>query len=120
MADSRVPSWQARYLSACAALITGVVAACAADFGRWPRLIYVPYERTWMVGRESPGGIAMMYPGITLWAIAAALVGAVAVSAGLRLRHRPIATATLRLVGAWALTAGVLGAAYFAWMIWPR
>lgn len=115
----RVPPWQTRYVVACAGLIAGMVAACAADFGRWPRLMYLPYARRWLVGTESPGGIAMMYPGIVLWGVAAAL-GAAAVAAGLlRWRRQPLPTAALRVTGAWAMTAGLLGAAYFTWMILP-
>lgn len=119
--NSGVPAWQRAYIVATVALTAAVLTACAASFGGWPRLIYVPYDRRWVVASEAPPGAtaAMMFMGIVAWALAAGLVVGAACHVVLHVRARPVPVAALRVVGAWALTACVLGAGYFVWMIWP-
>ncbi|MEZ4366982.1 MAG: hypothetical protein R2939_11925 [Kofleriaceae bacterium] len=114
-----MPRWQRAYVIACAGALTGLLVACAVDFGRWPRPYYAPYARAWTFGAAAPPGVSMGYFGIVVWALAAAAIGAGAAALVLRWRATTIAPSVLRLLGAWTLTAAALASAYFTWMIWP-
>jgi hypothetical protein len=116
-----LPAWQRAYVVATIALSGAVLAACAASFGSWPRLIYAPYDRAWVLASEPPAGAtaAMVFMGIVAWAVAAGVVVGATTHVGLRWRTRPLPLGTLRVVGAWALTACALCGSYFVWMIWP-
>lgn len=115
--------WQFGYLAACAAVVFGSLAYFLCDFGAWPRLMYLPYEREWIVASALPSSSAMVYPGMLVWGAAGAFFGAAATLVVGIVRNRggerPLRPATLHLWAAWSLTAFSFTALYFFWGLWP-
>jgi hypothetical protein len=113
-----MPRDQRAYVIAMCAIIGGAFAYAACEWGRWPRLTYLPLaEHTTF--SASPRGIAVVYPGLVLWGLGGAVCGALVGAVLCRLFPRPWPVRTLHLFGAWALTALVLAGGYFTWSLWP-
>jgi hypothetical protein len=113
-----MPRWQRALLLATCAVIGGALAYAACDWGRWPKLTYLPVTGE-LTLHPPPGAIAMGYVGMVLWGLGGAACGTL-VGAGLtRLRPHPWPTAALHLVAAWAGTALLLAGLYFTWSLWP-
>jgi len=114
-----MPRWQRIYLAACGGVIGYVIAYVASDFAAWPRLTYFPRRHAWAVVARAGAPAPMAYYGMLLWGIGGALVAAAIVLLATWGARRAVAPRWLHLFGAWAMTAVVLAAAYFAWNLWP-
>ena len=113
-----IPRWQRAYVIATCALIGAAFAYAACDWGRWPRLSYLPLQGTWTLA-PPPGAVATTYLGVVAWGAGGLAAGAV-VGAGLcRIARRGLSDRALVLLGAWALTALALAGAYETWSAWP-
>ncbi len=101
------------------ALAGGALAYLLCDFGKWPMLMYEVYGREWLVASKPPAPSVMVYPGMMLWGFCGAMTSAaLGVAVGQR-RRKALSEATLRLAGAWAITAVLVTALYFLWGLWP-
>jgi hypothetical protein len=113
-----VPRWQRGYLVACCAIIAACAAYWLPHWAELPVLCYIPLQRRWTWSPPSDTPV-ITYLGLVLWGAAGGFVGA-AVGAGLAaVPRRPLAFTTLRLFGAWAITAFVLTGWYYTWNLWP-
>lgn len=111
--------WQLAYIAACMSVIVGCLCYLLSDFGSWPTLMYEPTTANWLVATTPPTRTAMVYPGLLLWGVTGAVTGAAGtLLLGSFARCSPH-DKTLRLVGAWALTAFGFSCAYFFWGLWP-
>lgn len=114
-----MPRWQRVYLCATCAVIGFALAYTLCDFGQWPRLHYLPYERRWVIAPLVVDRLAMNYLGTFLWGVGGAIVGA-GIGAGAALAwKRPLPRVAIGLLSAWSLTAFVLAGWYFTWNVWP-
>lgn len=112
-----MPRGQRAYVMAMCAIIAGAFAYAASDWGRWPRITYLPLTGDFTL--ESTSSIAIVYLGNVAWGLGGAVCGA-AVGAGLcRAVPRTWPDHVLQLFGAWAITAILLAGAYFTWSLWP-
>jgi len=110
--------WQRAYVIATCAVIGGAIAYCACDWGAWPRLTYLPFARSLIVG-VSRDPAAISYPGLLLWGAGGAAVGALFGAIACAIAPRDWAQRSLQLLGAWALTAVALALGYYTWTQWP-
>jgi hypothetical protein len=116
-----MPRWQRAYVVAACALIGAAFAYALCDWAQWPRLAYLPVvEELTMHPRGD--AVAITYLGNLAWGLGGAasgtLVGA-AVCAVCALAKRSLSGRTLRLLGAWAITAVVMAGLYYTWTVWP-
>lgn len=114
-----MPTWQRGYLTACVAVIAGALTYVLCDFGAWPKWIYLPYDRSWIVAARSPDASGSVYLGMIAWGLLGTVVGGGLAWVGLGVRTKPVGRRLLRLSGAWAITAFAFGAVYFTWSLWP-
>ena len=105
------------YVIAMSAIIGGAFAYAACEWGRWPRLTYMPL--TGDVALHPRGNVAITYLGVVAWGIGGALAGALVGALLVRLVPRPWPPLVYRLFGAWAITAILLAGAYFTWTLIP-
>lgn len=114
------PRAQRSYLIACGALIGACLAYWLPHWASLPMLLYIPLERRWTFTPplDTP---AITYFGLLLWGAAGLVTGALGSAAltALPPLRRPLSTPSLRVVGAWALTAFVLTGWYYTWNLWP-
>ncbi len=113
-----MPRWQRVYLSACAGILAFAVAYTVTDYAHVPRLFYVQIDRTFRLA-EGLAGLPSGYVGQWLWGALAGAAAAAATWLVAGLVRREVAERTLGLAFAWAATAVVFAAAYFAWNNWP-
>ncbi len=114
-----MPAWQRTYLVACAAVIGFAAAYALCDWAAWPRAVYAPLEGTLQLERPPIGRDEISYLGVVAWGAGGALVAAAAAFALARALRRPLSARSLRLTGAWALTAVLLAGAFHTWSLWP-
>ena len=112
-----MPRQQRAYVIAMTAVIGGAFAYAACEWGRWPRLTYLPLKGD--ITFESTPSIAIVYLGIVLWGIGGLVVGALVGAVLTTIFPRPWSDLVLRLFGAWAITAILLAGGYFTWSLWP-
>ncbi|MCP4448015.1 MAG: hypothetical protein GY811_22170 [Myxococcales bacterium] len=110
---------QVAYAAACMAVIGGALCYLLCDFAAWPRLMYEPYERAWLIASEPPSAAAMVYPGMLLWGLCGAVVCAAGTLVVASSRTTPLGRGPIALLGAWALSATGFVGAYFLWGLWP-
>ncbi len=110
---------QVAYVAACVAVIFGSLCYMLSDFAGWPLLIYEPYERAWLVASEPPSVAAMLFPGMLLWGLGGALLGAASSLVIVSKLQRPLSTSAVILLGAWAASSTAFTAMYFLWGLWP-
>ncbi|MDQ3370873.1 MAG: hypothetical protein M3680_36100 [Myxococcota bacterium] len=116
-AMTAMPRSQRAYLIAMCAIIGGAFAYAACEWGRWPKLTYVPLHGD--VTFEPTPYISIVYLGIVAWGLGGMICGALLGALLSRLVPRPWSEVMLRLFGAWALTALLLAGGYFTWSLWP-
>ena len=113
-----MPRWQRAYVVATCALIGGAFAYAACDWGRWPRLTYLPLSGELTLS-PPPGALAITYLGVVAWGFGGLVCGAL-VGAGLcAIVKRTWPDRVLLLFGAWAITAILLAGGYYTWNLWP-
>lgn len=112
-----MPRQQRAYVIAMTAIIGGAFAYAACEWGRWPRLTYLPLKGELTFG--STPSIAMVYLGIVAWGIGGLVCGALVGALLTKIFPRPWSDLVLRLFGAWAITAILLAGGYFTWSLWP-
>ena len=105
------------YVIAMCALIGGAFAYAACDWGRWPRLQYLPLTGEITLARTA--AITITYLGVIAWGIGGALCGAVVGAVVCRVAPRPWPDRAYQLFGAWAITAILLAGGYYTWSLWP-
>lgn len=105
------------YVIAMCAIIGGAFAYAASDWGRWPRLLYLPLSGELMTAPT--GAIAIHYAGLIAWGTGGACTGALVGAVACRVVPRQWPVRVYQLLGAWAITAMLLAAAYFLWSLWP-
>ena len=115
--EPMMPRQQRAYVIAMTAIIGGAFAYAACEWGRWPRLTYLPLSGD--VTFDSTPSIAIVYLGIVLWGIGGLVVGALVGVVLTKIFPRPWSDLVLRLFGAWAITALLLAGGYFTWSLWP-
>jgi hypothetical protein len=113
------PRWQIVYAMVACGLIGGFAAYGLCDALAWPRLTYFPYDGTWAMRAGAPPPGAMGYYGVVLWGLGGGVVGAAIGAIGARAWRRPLPSAAITLLGAWALAAGALTALYYVWSLAP-
>ncbi|MCB9570977.1 MAG: hypothetical protein H6709_02705 [Kofleriaceae bacterium] len=112
-----VPPWQRRYLIATTAIVGWALGYALAAWSQWPRVMYDPLRRAWLV-RARPGSpVPIDYWGLMLYGASGAAVGGAAALLALAAWRRPVPARVLNLLGAWAITAFVLGGGYFMWTL---
>ncbi|MBS1119830.1 MAG: hypothetical protein H6Q90_2058 [Deltaproteobacteria bacterium] len=113
-----MPRSQRAYVIAMCAIIGGAFAYAACDWGRWPRLLYLPLTQrvTFEAGSTS---LSVIYYGTVAWGIGGALCGSLVGAMLTRIVPRPWPDRAIHLFGAWALTAIVLAGGYYTWSLWP-
>lgn len=114
-----MPAWQRTYLVACAAVIGFALAYALCDYAGWPRAVYAPVEGSLRLEPPPIGRNEVGYLGMVAWGAGGALVAGLAALAVARSLGRPLASRSLRIVGAWALTAVLLSGAFHTWSLWP-
>ncbi len=112
-----MPRPQRAYVIAMCAIIGAAFAYAACEWGRWPRLTYLPL--TGEITFASSPSISIVYLGIVAWGVGGLVCGALVGSVLAKIFPRPWADLTLRLFGAWAITAILLAGGYFTWSLWP-
>lgn len=112
-----MPRQQRAYVVAMSAIIGGAFAYAACEWGRWPRLSYLPLKGE--VTFDSTPSIAIVYLGIVAWGIGGLICGALVGALLTKIFPRPWSDLVLRLFGAWAITAILLAGGYFTWSLWP-
>jgi len=112
-----MPRSQRAYVIAMTAIIGAAFAYAACEWGRWPRLSYLPLHRE-LTFEQTPS-IAIVYLGIVLWGLGGLVLGALVGAVMSRIFPRPWSALVLRLFGAWAITAILLAGGYFTWSLWP-
>jgi hypothetical protein len=105
------------HAAACLGAIGFALGYALPAYARLANLFYDPVARRFFVASR-PGPVPMGYWGQGLYAVAGGLLG-VALGGVLGLRRREPSSSTIGLLGAWALTAMTLVAAYFTWNNWP-
>jgi hypothetical protein len=113
-----MPRGQRAYVIAMCAIIGGAFAYAACEWGRWPRLTYVPLAND-VTFEPTSAPTAMFYPGIVAWGLGGAICGALVGAILVRLFPRTWPDRVLHLFGAWAITAILLAGGYFTWSLWP-
>jgi hypothetical protein len=113
-----MPRWQRAFLIAMCAIIGGAFAYAACDWGRWPRLTYLPTAGE-LVWHAPAGAIAITYLGNVAWGAGGTAAGALAGAVICAVYRRALSDRVVLLFGAWAITAVVLAGAYFTWSLWP-
>jgi hypothetical protein len=98
-------------------LIAGAFAYAASEWGRWPKLTYLPLSRE--ITFEPTTQVSIVYLGNVAWGLAGALCGACLGALRCLAVPRTWADRTLHLFGAWAITAILLAGGYFTWSLWP-
>jgi hypothetical protein len=114
---SEMPRPQRAYLIAMCAIIGGAFAYAACDWGRWPRVTYLPLRGEFTL--QPSIAVSMNYLGTVAWGLGGMICGALVGAILCRVAPRPWSERTLRLFGAWAITAILLAGAYFTWALWP-
>ena len=114
-----MPTWQRRYVVACAAVVGFCLAYAACDYAEWSRLAYLPHERSWTWIAGPPGAAASTYLGTALWGVCGAVVAGGAVWLAARVVRRGLSSRWLDLAGAWAGAAFLFAGAYYTWNLWP-
>ena len=114
-----VPRWQRVYAIATCAVIGAALAYGLCDWSGWPRLTLEPYQGTWSWPDGPTRPVPINYYGTLLWGAGGALAGGLVGALALRLRPRPLADRLVVLLAAWALTAIVIAAGFYAWNLWP-
>ena len=104
------------YVIVSAAAIGFALGYALPVFARLVNLIYHPVERRFFWA-DTPGPVAMGYYGQVLYGVAGLLLCST-IALAVTARRTP-GEATLKLLGAWALTLLGLVAAYFCWANWP-
>lgn len=117
MTGPDMPRADRAYVIAMSGIIAGAFAYAACDWGRWPRLVYLPLHGEVALASSSP--VAIHYLGLTAWGTGGACVGALIGAVLCRLVPRRWPARAYRLLGAWAITAVVLAGGYFTWSLWP-
>lgn len=112
-----MPRHQRAYVIAMCAIIGAAFAYAACEWGRWPRLTYLPLQGE--VTFDSSPAISMLYLGIVAWGFGGLVCGALVGVLLSKLFARPWPDLVLRLFGAWAVTALLLSGSYFTWSLWP-
>ena len=112
-----MPRDQRAYVIATCAIIGAAFAYAACEWGRWPRLTYLPLRGELTL--DAPPAITVVYAGLVLWGLGGLVVGAVIGALLCRLVPRPWPARALHLFGAWAITAVLLAGGYFTWGLWP-
>ncbi|HVK84554.1 MAG TPA: hypothetical protein VM513_10635 [Kofleriaceae bacterium] len=115
--ETTMPRAQRAYVIAMCALIGGAFAYAACEWGRWPRLTYIPLSGELTFERSS--ALTVQYLGIVAWGAGGAICGAAVGALLCRIAPRPWQDRALHLFGAWAITAILLAGAYFTWTVWP-
>lgn len=110
---------QVAYAAACVAVIFGSLCYMLSDFAGWPLLIYEPYERAWLVAAKPPSVASMLFPGMLLWGLCGALVGAASSLIIVSRREKPLSNSAVTLLGAWAASSVAFTGMYFLWGLWP-
>jgi hypothetical protein len=114
-----MPRAQRAFVIAMCAIIGGAFAYAACDWGRWPRLTYLPLTGRVTFDSGSSGPTSIIYLGTVAWGLGGAVCGALVGAVLTRLAPRPWPDRVLHLFGAWALTAIVLAGTYYTWSLWP-
>lgn len=112
-----MPREQRAYIVAMCAIIGSAFAYAACEWGGWPKLYYMPLRND--VAFSTPQAVSVGYPGIIAWGLGGVAVGALAGAILCRAVPRPWPARTLRLFGAWAITAVLLAGGYYTWGLWP-
>lgn len=113
-----MPRYQRIYLLACALVIGFIGAYCLSEWAALPKLYYFPLAREWQLWSHPPSPVPMGYIGLILWGLGGALVcGALTWLLSARLRQ--LSDGALRMIGAWALSAFILGGCFFTWNLFP-
>ncbi len=114
-----MPRAQRAYVLAMCAIIGGAFAYAACDWGRWPRLTYLPLAERFTFHPPTTTSTSIIYLGTVAWGLGGALCGALAGAILTRVIARPWPDRVIHLFGAWALTAIVLAGGYYTWSLWP-
>ncbi len=117
--DDNPYQWQRTYVSACAAVVGCCVAYVACDFGDWPRLTYFQFERVWRWTQGQLSALPSNYVGTVFWGAVGGCTAGIFAWVGCYVLGRPISHRWLRLWGAWAITAFLVGGLYYTWNLWP-
>jgi hypothetical protein len=112
-----MPRQQRAYVIAMCAIIGAAFAYAACEWGGWTRLLYVPLRGELTFTRQN--AITILYPGLVLWGIGGFITGALVGVVLSKIFPRPWSDMTLRLFGAWAITALLLAGGFFTWSLWP-
>ena len=112
-----MPRQQRAFVIAMCAIIGAAFAYAACDWGRWPRLTYLPLHRE-ITFDHSPS-VSITYLGLMAWGIGGLVIGALVGAVLSKIFPRPWTDLVLRLFGAWAITAILLAGSYFTWSLWP-
>ena len=105
------------YVIAMCALIGGAFAYAACEWGRWPRLTYLPLSGELTFAPTTQ--VSIQYFGIVAWGLGGAICGAGVGAILCRIAPRTWPDRILHLFGAWAITAILLAGGYFTWTLWP-
>jgi hypothetical protein len=108
-------SAQRTYAVAMIATIGATLGVCGANFGKWPGIVVDATNGSVFWG-TSTSSSALSFWGVTLYGIVGAALGcAIGIASASWWRS---ARARI-LLGAWAITALVLGVMFMAWSFWP-
>ncbi len=105
------------YVIAMCAIIGGSLAYAACDWGRWPRLTYLPLTGELTLAPTT--ALSITYIGTVAWGLGGGVVGAAAGAVLCWMAPRMWPQRALQLFGAWAITAILLAGGYFTWSLWP-
>lgn len=114
---TEMPRAQRAYVIAMSAIIAGAFAYAACDWGRWPRVTFLPLRDE--LALQPSAAVSVTYLGGVAWGLSGMITGALVGALLCRAAPRPWPDRVLRLFGAWALTAILLAGAYFTWALWP-
>lgn len=103
----------------CAGVIGFCLAYAASAYASWPRLAYLPVERSWTVVSGPGGPLASTYLGTVLWGLGGAALAAGLVGLATLVIRRELSRRWLDLARAWAITAFLFAGSYFTWKEWP-
>lgn len=117
MTAAPMPRGHRAYVIAMCAIIAGAFAYAASDWGRWPRITYLPLSGE--VTLASTTSLAIVYLGNVAWGVGGAICGAAIGALLCRAVPRTWPDRVLHLFGAWAITAILLAGSYFTWSLWP-
>jgi len=112
-----MPRAQRAYVIAMCAIIGGAFAYAACDWGRWPRLTYLPLTGELTFAPTS--AINITYLGGVAWGLGGAICGALVGAVLCRLIPKTWPDRATSLFGAWAITSILLAGGYFTWSLWP-